>query len=514
MTSASRPSPSGPPNSGDISADSRQGSDARQRLKKKAVRGSFWSAAESWCRHLIAAAVFVVLGRLLGPEDFGLIALALLVVGLAELAVSDTFAEALVQRETLEAGHCDAAFWFVLAVAALLSLLLLAAAAPLALLLGDPRAEPLMQALSPVVLLSALATVPIALLRRKLHMRPLAWRSFVGLLAGGSVGIGMALAGFGVWSLVGQLLATKVMELALVWPAARWRPGLSFDLARFRELRSYGLPMIGLRLTLYVNVNLPRLFAGVVLGAASLGLLQIALRLTALVKASLLNPVAQMALPTTARVQGDPLLVARVLSSASRLTALMALPSLAGLSLVAPLLVPLLLGEQWRESVPAVQLLALAGVPAALNRVNSSVLRGLGHARWQLYLALGSFVLLAGGTAAVAPLGIDVIALAVLAATVAMWPVKLYVFHRVTGLDVIGQLRDLLPIFLSTVLMAGAVGLWQATVSPDLAPPLALLSEIAVGAATFALAILAMARSALRDCLQVLAAARGAARAA
>ncbi|WP_162906566.1 lipopolysaccharide biosynthesis protein [Algihabitans albus] len=485
-----------------------------KRLKTKAVRGSLWTALESWGRHLIAAAVFIVLGRLLGPQDFGLVALALLVVGLGELIVSDAFAEALVQRKDLHDRHCDAAFWFLVTLAALLTLLLVLMAGPIARLLGDPRAEPLMQALSPVVLLSALATVPVAILRRKLRIRPLALRTFAGLSAGGTVGIAMAVEGYGAWSLVGQLLTQKVVELALVWPAARWRPRAAFEPRSFGELRGYGLPMIGLRLTLYASNNLSRLLAGVLLGAASLGLLQIALRLTSIFKSALLEPIARVALPTTARAQGDPVLVEQVFRTASRLTSLLALPSFVGLALVAPKLIPIVLGAQWTEAVPAAQVLALSGIPAALTRVNNSVLRGLGHARWHLYLALASLGLLACAMAALAPLGIVFIALAVLATSVAMWPIKLYVFHRVTGLPVAGQLRDLLPIAASTAAMAGAVFLWQSADTGEFSEGFALLIEIALGAATFAVTMLAIGRTALRDCLQALSAARGSTRTA
>lgn len=511
MTAVSRNPPPKPPLPKPPLPKPAGSSDAKG-LKTSAVRGSLWTALESWGRHLIAAAVFVVLGRLLGPQDFGLIALALLVVGLAELIVSDAFAEALVQRDDLQDRHCDTAFWFLITLATLLTLLLIVAAGPIAQLLGDPRAQPLMQVLSPIILLSALATVPVALLRRRLRMRPLATRTFAGLLAGGAVGIGMALNGYGPWSLVGQLLSQKVVELVLVWPAARWRPKTAFERRSFDELRSYGLPMIGLRLTLYANTNLPRLLAGLLLGTAALGLLQIALRLTAIFKSVLLEPIARVALPTTARAQSDPRLVKQVFRTASRLMALLALPGFVGLALVTPTLVPTLLGPQWTEAVPAAQILALTGVPAALTRIHTSVLRGLGHARWHLYLALINFALLALALAAAAPFGLVFIALAVLAARTLMWPIKLYVFHRVTGLAVVGQLRDLVPIATATGAMACAVLLWQATGARDLPESLALMSEIVLGAGVFALAMLAIGRAALRDCLQALSAVRGSTR--
>src|SRR5262249_15477240 len=141
------------------------------------------------------------------------------------LAFADQgFAQAIVQRADLEREHLDTAFWTTMAVGVGLAAVVYGVAEPFSALYGQPRLEGLLQVLSVVFILIGLSSVQEALFRRRLLFKALAIRSLVAATAGAVVGLGMAFAGFGVWSLVGQLIAARAAGVLVLWWATDWRP--------------------------------------------------------------------------------------------------------------------------------------------------------------------------------------------------------------------------------------------------------------------------------------------------
>nr|MBA2624810.1 oligosaccharide flippase family protein [Acidimicrobiia bacterium] len=175
-------------------------------LRRSAVRGVGWSALQTVASRSLSTVVFVVLARLVEPEDFGLVAIASVFVALLTVLADQGFGQALVQRPVLERTHLDTAFWLNVTIGALLALLLAGTAGAIANLFDEADLAPLLRALAMVPLISALGVVPSSLLRRDLAFASLAVRGLVGTAAGGVVGIAAAVAGAGAWALVAQLV--------------------------------------------------------------------------------------------------------------------------------------------------------------------------------------------------------------------------------------------------------------------------------------------------------------------
>ena len=148
-------------------------------------------------------------------------------------------------------------------------------------------------------------------------------------------------------------------------------------------------------------------------------------------------------------------------------------PVFAGLALIAPELVPLLFGERWVDAVPAVQIMALAGLGRNITPVNLSVMKGMGRIGWRLIISIiqtGFLVLILSAIVQTGflvlvlsifePGSITRVALAVLMMVIAMWPVKMYVFQKVTDISVWPQLRSVVPAFIATLVMAASVLTW------------------------------------------------------
>jgi len=173
-------------------------------LRKRLAVGLAWMFAGSFSEQAANFIVFILLARLLGPEVFGLAAMATVFVLFAEFLVRETMTETLIAREDLEEGHRDAVFWLLGTFSIAIVLLIIACAEPIARVFSEPRVADYIIWATPSVLFIGFSGVPVAALRRGLEFRMLAIRATVGVVAGGVAGVTMALLDYGVWSLIGN----------------------------------------------------------------------------------------------------------------------------------------------------------------------------------------------------------------------------------------------------------------------------------------------------------------------
>ena len=437
-------SPSTPPPAGDG-------------LRQRALRGAAWSILNQAGTQLISVAVWMVLGRALDPAQFGLVALAQLVVGFLLVFLEQGFAEALVQRKEMTRADENTAFWTVLGVGLVLAGLTNAVAGPVAAWKEAPLLEPMLRALSLGFPLIALRTVPEALLIRGMRMKALAARSFAATAVAGATGVGLALAGFGAWSLVGQALMTSAAGSGMLWWLSGWRPGLGWSAASFRGLVGFGAHITGNNLISYGNRRLDQWLVEHFHGPVTLGFYQMAQRWMEVQAALIGQGLNQVSLSSFSRVQHDPARMARGYVQAVRLSAAVAAPLLAGLAAAAPDVLRVLVGPAWLPAAPILSWLSLGAIIQSLNALNAGVMMACGRPGWRtgvngLNLALNStlFVL-------AAPHGPVWMATAYAARAWLVAPVQWALVHRLVRPDWRAFAAALAGPLLAAALMALAV---------------------------------------------------------
>ena len=268
----------GSPGSPHTRSDILQAADAED-VASGALRGVGWTAIEQWGGQAVGLLTFLVLARLLAPADFGLLAMAAVVIALLQTAVEQSFADALVQRRDVTPGLLDTAFWSTLGAGLAAGLLVLVAAGPVALLYSEPALEPVVTVLAASLPLTSLGATHLALLRRRLDFAPIAKRGLIANLAGGTAAIGVALAGGGVWSLVAQSLVVAGVGSLVLWQAVDWRPERRFHREQFGELGRFGGSLVAANMVNFANRYADDLIIGLVLGPVALGFYTVAYRL-------------------------------------------------------------------------------------------------------------------------------------------------------------------------------------------------------------------------------------------
>lgn len=445
-----------------------------------------WSYALTAGRVGTTTVVTFVLAMLLGPSEFGVLAMALLVLGLAQLLLQDGMVATLVQRDHLTDDHLDAAF-VALLLAGFGFAGLMAAFSPLwGMLNRTPELTTVCLALTPVVLLHAAMLVPEALLRRQLRFRAIAVRTLASALTGGVCGIALAAAGAGVWALVAQQLVTAVTNAAVLWLICEWRPSRRPRLGGIRDLWRFSAHSLNAGLAVYLGNRSDQLVTGLMFGPVAVGIYRLAIRLPEMVVDVSARSLQQVALPALSRLQHDRAAFGARLGDLQHVGAVVALPALGLLAGVADPLVGFL-GPQWDGTQDPLRLLCLYAAVAVYGVLLGPALQAAGRPG---RLAAISWLRGLSGVAAFVAVGAAMTgraagaqAAAIATALIGVQLVAVIVMQQITRRTVgvkLRLLRPTLPAVVAAVLGAGVpLGLEWAGVR--LGPP--LLHLLAAGAA-------------------------------
>jgi O-antigen/teichoic acid export membrane protein len=343
-------------------------------IRSRVLRGLGWVAASQVGIQVTRAVVAVGIARMLTPDEYGLAALALVFSSLVLVFSDMAMGAALLQRKTLTELDRSTAFWVMVASGTLFTVIGVAASGPIASLYGEPDAKPLLMVLSATFLVSALGATQQMLMLRDMDFRRVEILPLGGVVVGGALGVALAASDAGAWAIISQQVAAVAVTTVLFWTRSSWHPKLLFSFDSFRDLAGFSIYMVGHRLLYYLQVNGDRFLIGRFLGTAALGTYAVAYN-TMLVPASKLGgPIQRVMSPAFCRMQDEPERIAAAWARVTRLLASVSVPALAGLVVVAPDFVPVVLGAQWAEAVAVVQILAWVGIVQALQSLNNDIL--------------------------------------------------------------------------------------------------------------------------------------------
>ena len=377
-------------------------------LTQAAARGIRWTTLSMLLITITQLIRLVVLGRILGPEAFGLLAMMLVVTGFAELLGQMGLSEAIIQRPDPTHIELSSLYWLNIVLGGLLYVALLLATPLIATLYSTPELEQLLPWVALAFLISPWGVQFKALLQKRLQFKPLAIIEILAAVVGTLLAIVLAWQGYGVWSLVwGQLAQSAVMALSLVllgWQR-QMLPGFCFNYMAVKPYLSFGLHLLGSNMLNYFNSRIDQLVVGTLLGSQALGYYSMAFNLV-LQPISRINPVlTQVAFPVFAKVRSDKVRLKRGYFRMLDLLTSINAPVLFGVAAVAPLLIPVVLGDQWLPIVPLIQVLALFSLIRSTGNAGGSLVLACGRADLSFYWNLMLFACIPLAVVAGAKLG-------------------------------------------------------------------------------------------------------------
>jgi PST family polysaccharide transporter len=409
-------------------------SPAAESLTTRTTRAAQWRLAGSSVGAVSQLVVGVVLARLLTPADFGVTALAYVVLGLAQPLGDLGLGNAIVQRAGLTERHVRTAFMFSTLMGLVVAAALVIVAPLGAAVMRDANVTSVLRALSAGFVFRGAAVVAQALLRRHLDFRRQVLIETASYTLGyGGVAVSLALLGYGVWSLVwgslAQTLIASIAQLAVVRHSIR--PLLAPR--ELEDLLGFGLGAAVSACVNYIALNADYFVIGRLMGAFNLGLYSRAYGLMNLPQTYAAGVMSVVMFPALAQVQGEPARVRSGYLLVTRLTAIIAAPAMTAMAIVAPHLVRALYGPQWIGAVVPLQIFSLAGYFRALYHLGGVVAQSVGRVYGELWRQVTYAAAVIGGTLVGSRYGLPGVAAGVSAAILYMFVATGQLALRATG---------------------------------------------------------------------------------
>jgi len=370
-------------------------------LARKTVSGAAINIAVTVTKTALQFVIVLpILARVLTPEDFGLVAMAMAFVAFFTMFNDLGISVALVRADDPSPEFWSSAFWTNLALGVLLTLFVLAAAPLIAGFFAEPIVEPLVRGLSSILLMHCAFLVPMAWLQRSFRFRTIAMIDLTATILSAIVAVWLGLNGFGVWSLVWQQIALYLVKVigGLICHRAPLR--LVYKADEIIRVLPFSLGLTGTAFVAFVNRNTDNILIGRFLGSAALGFYGRAYQMMLMPVNSLGNAASFALYPAMAEIKHDRTKLADVyLKSISALSTII-VPMMTGLSIVSTPFIALMFGPQWGAVAPILKILAFVGIIQSIRAISSVLWKAAGRAdillKWALiraFVFVGAFLI-------------------------------------------------------------------------------------------------------------------------
>lgn len=357
-------------------------------LKQRSVRGGAITIFAQGSKFLLQLGSMAILGRLLTPNDYGLIGMVIPIIGFVELFKDLGLSTATIQRDKINHQQVSTLFWINLIVSCSISLVFAALAPLIAWFYKEPRLLGIVLVLSSIFVVSGSSIQHQALLKRKMQFGSIAKIEIISVLLGVLTAIVAAYFGLGYWALVIMPL-TKIFVVAIgTWNVCTWRPGLPSRDSQVNSMLAFGGNLTGFNCINYFSRSLDNILIGQYWGAEELGFYSKAYQLVLLPIQQINLPINNVALPLLSRLQTEPQKYARYYYKSVLLIVFLGMPMVAFTFAVTDKLILFVLGEQWLDIVTMFRFLAPAAFMGTFNLADGWVYQSLGRTDRQLRIGL------------------------------------------------------------------------------------------------------------------------------
>lgn len=465
-------------------------------LKQKTARGLLWGGLNSGLQQVIGLAFGIVLGRLLCPADYGMMAM-ISIFSLVATALQDSgFRTALTNLHNPTDEDYNSVFWFNIIMATSLYVILFCCAPLIGNYYHTERVVPLCRYSFLVIIIASLGTAQSAYLFKNLKAKQQATAAAVAVLVSSTVGVTMAFCGFAYWALATQNLVYVAVNIALQWHYSPWRPSLSeITFAPVRRMFRFSCKVLATTIVNHVNNNVLNIILGHYFSAHDTGNFNQAYQWNSKSYSLVQSMVVQVAQPVLVGLDNDSERQLRVFRKLVRFTSFVTFPLLFGFALVAKEFIVIALTEKWLASASLLQLLCISGAVMPLCTLFNNMVVSKGRSDMLLWCTFSLGLLQALMMLTIWPWGIRAMVVAFVVINVAWLFVWLFFVRRLTGYGYLMFARDTLPF---AVVAAVVMCVTHFVTLPIQSLWMLLLARIVVAAAAY-YAIMRVAHVAILD---------------
>ena len=342
----------------------------RTHLKGASMSGVIITVVAQLVRFVLRFGYQIVIGRLLLPGDFGLVALAAPVISFIQTFADLGLSEATIQKKDISQAQLSGLFWLNIVTGAVLAGLCAIIAEPIARFYGDPRAAPIVMASGGLLLLSSFFSQHMALMNRHMRFKGIAVMDIATFLVGSAAGIASALLGAGYWAIIINQLVTNLVGLVMAWTMTGWMPGRPGRYSEMKPLIAFGGNMTSSSIIKFFSRNSDNILLGRFAGEYALGLYDRAFKLMSLPFGQVSAPFSRVAIPLLSRCRDEPEFYRRAFQRLLEAVLLLLYPALVFVVATCHELIVLALGQRWAEVTP---IFAILGIDAFVAPLGNSM---------------------------------------------------------------------------------------------------------------------------------------------
>lgn len=357
-------------------------------LKNKTVKGLGWSAADAFLGHGVLLLVGIVLARLLTPEDYGLIGIVTIFTVLMYGIMDSGFSSALVRKQEIKNEDYNTLFFFNLAVSIVLYVLLYLGAPWIAVFFERPLLLQLLRVMGLILILQSLCIVQETILKRRIDFKTRTKASFTSAVISGAVGIGMALAGFGVWSLVGQQISRQLVYSICLWFFNHWWPKWKMSVESLQYMWGFGWKLLLSGMLNNLWAELKKVVVSKYYSPAMLGQYSKAGEFAKIFSANFTSIIQRVTYPVLAQVQDDKTRMVSAYRRVIKTTMFVTVNCMFFLGAVSEPLFYCLIGPKWHTAATFLPLICIARSIYPLQAINLNMLKVQGRTDIFLYLEI------------------------------------------------------------------------------------------------------------------------------
>ncbi|WP_417522034.1 lipopolysaccharide biosynthesis protein [Marinobacter sp.] len=428
-------------------------------MNRKIGVGVLWNLASMFLTRGASTIFMLFLARMLAPEAFGLVAMAAVVFELANAFINSGLGAALIRSKEVSDADLNTVFYTNLGLSLAAYAAIYAGAPYIAAFYSQPELTALVQVMGLVVFINAAKIVQSAVLSRMMDFKTQMKANTLATVVSGILAVTAGYQGWGVWSLVVQMLSQAAVSAVILWVAGNWKPSWQFSIGSFTRLFAFGRNLLAEGLLDIAFQNSYILVIGRFFSAELVGLYYLAKKISNLIANQLTQAVQQVSFPALASLQDDNAALKYKYRQIMQLMMFLVAPAMMIVAALSPALFGVILDEKWQDVVPYLQLLCIVGMIFPMHAMNINLLKVKGRSDLVLKIGLLKKTVNITLLFLAIPYGVFGIVLSqIIASFLSLLP-NTYFSEKLLGYSLSMQIKDVVKPISASVL-SGAFAWW------------------------------------------------------
>lgn len=420
---------------------------------RKILASLIWKFSERTGVQGVQFVIQIILARLLSPKDYGVIAIIMIFIALANVFIQSGFSTALIQKKDTDELDYSSVFYLSLGLAGVLYIVLYLCAPMIANFYKMNELTNILRVLSLTLFLGAFNSIQNVFIAKTFDFKKQFFSSLIGIICSGILGIVLAYKGFGVWTLVYQQLMNQLLICLVLFIMVKWRPKFLFSLKRIKKLFVFGSKLLLSSLLDTLYMNLTSLVIGKFYSPAMLGYYNRGNQFPQLIVSNFNGAIQSVMFPTLAAEQHNKIRVKEIVRRSIVTSSYIVFPLMIGLIVVSEPLIKLLLTDKWLDCIPYLRIFCLSYALWPIHTANLQAINAIGRSDIFLKLEIvkkiiGLIILIISLKYGAFAIAVGVLTSGVLASFINGYPNK-----KLLDYGYLEQMKDILPSLILSLIM-------------------------------------------------------------